>query len=273
MAPSGSAHAITRSRLLPRLRRRVRRDGDLRQARLRRGRHGRHAARHSVHARRARALDRGRVHATRAAPDGCAAPGSLARPGDWSDRLRRAGGRLLLGARTARRVAPVAARVQLPGDGHGGRGRARPREGERAQRRRTYARVGRARSRACRRRRRGARSARDRTRARHRIRVQRVRLVSEGIAARLGPLMLSTLVCSGAALALTLAALIGGDLAPGRVSAEGYAWLAGLALVSTVAAIGLFFAGLRRTGPSAAAILSTLEPVVTVGLAYVAFGE
>ena|SRR5829696_1030710 len=98
-------------------------------------------------------------------------------------------------------------------------------------------------------------------------------LVSEGIAARLGPLMLSTLVCSGAALALTLAALIGGDLAPGRVSAEGYAWLAGLALVSTVAAIGLFFAGLRRTGPSAAAILSTLEPVVTVGLAYVAFGE
>src|SRR5829696_390357 len=89
----------------------------------------------------------------------------------------------------------------------------------------------------------------------------------------LGPLMLSTLVCSGAALALTLAALIGGDLAPGRVSAEGYAWLAGLALVSTVAAIGLFFAGLRRTGPSAAAILSTLEPVVTVGLAYVAFGE
>src|SRR5829696_2598425 len=79
-------------------------------------------------------------------------------------------------------------------------------------------------------------------------------LVSEGIAARLGP-------------------LIGGDLAPGRVSAEGYAWLAGLALVSTVAAIGLFFAGLRRTGQSAAAILSTLEPVVTVGLAYVAFGE
>jgi drug/metabolite transporter (DMT)-like permease len=34
-----------------------------------------------------------------------------------------------------------------------------------------------------------------------------------------------------------------------------------------------FFAGLERVGPSAAAILSTLEPVVTVGLAAAAFGE
>jgi drug/metabolite transporter (DMT)-like permease len=45
-----------------------------------------------------------------------------------------------------------------------------------------------------------------------------------------------------------------------------------LALVSTVGAITLFFAGLRRVGPSAAAILSTFEPVVTVGLAFVVFG-
>ena len=44
----------------------------------------------------------------------------------------------------------------------------------------------------------------------------------------------------------------------------GLGWLAGLAVVSTVGAIALFFAGLRRVGPTAASILSTLEPVVTV---------
>jgi drug/metabolite transporter (DMT)-like permease len=98
-------------------------------------------------------------------------------------------------------------------------------------------------------------------------------LISEGVAARLGPLALSTLVCTGAATTLTLAGLAGGDLDPGRVSATGFGWLGGLAVVSTVGAVGLFFAGLRRVGPSAASILSTLEPLVTVALAFVAFGE
>ena len=98
-------------------------------------------------------------------------------------------------------------------------------------------------------------------------------LISDGVAARVGPLALSTLVCTGAALTLTLAGFAGGDLDPGSVSATGFAWLSGLAVVSTVGAIALFFAGLRRVGPTAASILSTLEPVVTVGLAFVVFAE
>jgi drug/metabolite transporter (DMT)-like permease len=44
-------------------------------------------------------------------------------------------------------------------------------------------------------------------------------------------------------------------------------------VVSTVGAVALFFAGLRRVGPTAASILSTLEPVVTVVLAFVVFSE
>ena len=60
---------------------------------------------------------------------------------------------------------------------------------------------------------------------------------------------------------------------PAVVSATGFAWLGGLAVVSTVGAIALFFAGLRRVGPTAASILSTLEPVVTVLLAFAVFGE
>ena len=98
-------------------------------------------------------------------------------------------------------------------------------------------------------------------------------LSSEGVSERVSPVILSTLVCTGAAVTLTLAGLVTGDLAFGPVSATGLGWLAGIALVSTVVAIGLFFAGLRRVGPTAAAILSTLEPVVTVMLAFVVFGE
>jgi drug/metabolite transporter (DMT)-like permease len=98
-------------------------------------------------------------------------------------------------------------------------------------------------------------------------------LTSEGVSGRIGPLALGTLVCSGAAVTLTLGATVQGDLDPGGVSALGFVWIAGVAVVSTVGAIGLFFSGLRRVGPTAASILSTLEPVVTVGLAFVVFGE
>ena len=98
-------------------------------------------------------------------------------------------------------------------------------------------------------------------------------LTSEGVAARIGTLALSTLVCTGAATTLTLAGLALGDLNLGSVNAAGLGWLAGLAVVSTVGAIGLFFAGLQRVGSTAASILSTLEPVVTVALAYLVFGE
>jgi drug/metabolite transporter (DMT)-like permease len=98
-------------------------------------------------------------------------------------------------------------------------------------------------------------------------------LVSEGIAERLRPVVLATLVCTGAAVTLTTASLATGDLAPGAVTPEGLLWLAAIAVVSTVAAVGLFLAGLRRLGPSAASILSTVEPVVTVALAYLAFSE
>ena len=41
----------------------------------------------------------------------------------------------------------------------------------------------------------------------------------------------------------------------------------------TVLAILAFFAGLKRVGPSRAAILSTLEPVVTVLAAWIVLGE
>jgi len=98
-------------------------------------------------------------------------------------------------------------------------------------------------------------------------------LVSEGVAGRVRPSVLSAIVCSGAAVSLTAGSALLGDLRPGEVSVAGWGWMACLAVVSTVAAVSFFFAGLRRVGPTSASILATVEPLVTVVLAFLVFGE
>jgi drug/metabolite transporter (DMT)-like permease len=98
-------------------------------------------------------------------------------------------------------------------------------------------------------------------------------LVSDGIAGRVRPRVLATLVCTGAAATLLVGSALLGELRPGELTGAGWAWLACLAVVSTVTAITLFFAGLERVGPTSAAILSTVEPLVTVMLAFLIFGE
>jgi drug/metabolite transporter (DMT)-like permease len=98
-------------------------------------------------------------------------------------------------------------------------------------------------------------------------------LVGDGVAGRVPARVLSTLVCTGAAVTLVSGSAALGELRPADVTAEGWVWLLSIAVVSTVASIGLFFAGLKRVGPTTASILSTLEPVVTVVLAFLVFGE
>ena len=98
-------------------------------------------------------------------------------------------------------------------------------------------------------------------------------LISEGVVGRMTPRLLSALVCTGAAASLTVGSAVLGQLRPGELTAAGWGWLACLALVSTVAAVSLFFAGLERVGPTTASILSTAEPVVTMLLAFLVFGE
>jgi drug/metabolite transporter (DMT)-like permease len=98
-------------------------------------------------------------------------------------------------------------------------------------------------------------------------------LVSDGVAARVSPRVLSALVCTGAAITLSAGSGALGELRPGEPSAAGWGWLACLAVVSTVLAISCFFAGLARVGPTTASILATVEPLVTVVLAFAVFGE
>jgi drug/metabolite transporter (DMT)-like permease len=97
-------------------------------------------------------------------------------------------------------------------------------------------------------------------------------LVADTVVHRLPPVLLSTLVMVGAAGTLGARTLVAGgpDLSFG---AAGWFWLSCIAVVSTVLAMLAFFAGLKRTGPSTAAILSTFEPVVTTALATLSLGE
>jgi drug/metabolite transporter (DMT)-like permease len=97
-------------------------------------------------------------------------------------------------------------------------------------------------------------------------------LISHRVTAELDPLPLAALVATGAAVTLTATALVTGTFSTGFAPA-GWLWAGLAAVVSTVLAVLSFFSGMSRVGPSTAAILSTLEPPVTVGLAFLTFGE
>jgi drug/metabolite transporter (DMT)-like permease len=97
-------------------------------------------------------------------------------------------------------------------------------------------------------------------------------LASEPVLADADPRSLAALVCAGGAATYLVAGTVSGELAF-SFDPIGWLWLAGIVGVSTVSAIVLFFAGLARVGPSRASIISTVEPLVTVGLAFVVFGE
>ncbi|HEX4248455.1 MAG TPA: DMT family transporter [Pseudonocardia sp.] len=97
-------------------------------------------------------------------------------------------------------------------------------------------------------------------------------LTGARVGADVPPVALAALVCVGATCTLALASAVRGgpDLSFG---AGGWAAVGAIAAVSTVGAILCFFAGMARVGPSAASILSTVEPVITVAMAAAAFGE
>ncbi|MEV0715279.1 DMT family transporter [Asanoa sp. NPDC050611] len=97
-------------------------------------------------------------------------------------------------------------------------------------------------------------------------------LVSDTVVHSLPPVVLCTLVMTGATGTLCAHAAVSGGVDLG-FGVRAWFWLACIAVVSTVLAMLAFFAGLRRTGPSTTAILSTFEPVVTTTLATLTLGE
>lgn len=97
-------------------------------------------------------------------------------------------------------------------------------------------------------------------------------LVADRITQRLDPILLAALVTTGAATVLG-----GYSLARGGpqldVGLNGWLIVAAIALASTVLPLVAFLHGLVRVGPATASIVSTVEPVVTVSLAVVLFGD
>jgi drug/metabolite transporter (DMT)-like permease len=97
-------------------------------------------------------------------------------------------------------------------------------------------------------------------------------LVADTAVHRLSPVVLAALVMTGASAALAVRSIATGGIDL-RFESAGWVWIACIAVMSTVMAMLAFFAGLRRTGPSTAAILSTFEPVVTTALAALTLNE
>jgi drug/metabolite transporter (DMT)-like permease len=97
-------------------------------------------------------------------------------------------------------------------------------------------------------------------------------LVSERVVGHIDAFLLGALITTGAAVTLSIAGLVSGSLGLDFEPA-GWAWIAALGLGSTVIAISAFLAGLNLVGPATAAIVSTIEPVVTVALAMAFFAE
>lgn len=80
----------------------------------------------------------------------------------------------------------------------------------------------------------------------------------------------STIVCVAAAVvcgAIVALLAVAGRPAAFPSSGRGWGTLMAIAVLCTVVAILAFFAGLALLGPTSTSVLSTLEPVVTVGLA------
>lgn len=96
-------------------------------------------------------------------------------------------------------------------------------------------------------------------------------LVSSRITQLAGALTSLTLVMIGASFTHLVALPFHGDPLP--QDAVGWWAAIGAAVVSTIIGMGFFFAGVARLGAGRAAILSTIEPVVSIGVGVVALGE
>ncbi len=81
----------------------------------------------------------------------------------------------------------------------------------------------------------------------------------------------STVIFASAGAVYGLLTLINGVQFP--ASSSGWLAMLGIIIISTIIPVVTFLAGLERIGPTNAAMLSTLEPVVTVLLAAWLFGE
>ena len=97
-------------------------------------------------------------------------------------------------------------------------------------------------------------------------------LVSERVMTSVPPVAASAVMMSATGVVLCVVALFSGQLLL-PASPQQWGISVGIAVVPTMIAISLFLAGLPRVGAARAALISTLELVVTVSLAVVLLGD
>ncbi|HEY7132320.1 MAG TPA: DMT family transporter [Candidatus Limnocylindrales bacterium] len=81
------------------------------------------------------------------------------------------------------------------------------------------------------------------------------------------------MISATAAVFVVMAILAGRPLAPDRIPAEAWPDLVAIGFLSTFLAIQTFYAGARRIGAAQAALVSTVEPLIIVTLAWLFLGE
>ena len=92
------------------------------------------------------------------------------------------------------------------------------------------------------------------------------------VVAAVSPLMTSAVISAFAALSFLVFGLADSSL---HFAFSGATWavIAGVVVFSTILAMATFFAGMERIGATRASILSTVEPVVTIGCSALLLGE
>ena len=96
-------------------------------------------------------------------------------------------------------------------------------------------------------------------------------IVGTNVMKHVSPVQSSTVIFASAGAVYGILTLVNGAQFP----ASNTGWLAmlGIIIISTIIPVVTFLAGLERIGPTNAAMLSTLEPIVTVLLAAWLFGD
>jgi drug/metabolite transporter (DMT)-like permease len=90
-------------------------------------------------------------------------------------------------------------------------------------------------------------------------------IVGTGVMKHVSPVQSAAVIFAAAGLGNCVLMLVTGPHLP--ASASGWAAILAMAVIATLLPVAAFLAGLARIGPTNAAMLSTLEPVVTVVLA------
>jgi len=96
-------------------------------------------------------------------------------------------------------------------------------------------------------------------------------IVGTGVMKHVSAVQSATVIFASAGLIYAILVALNGPQPPSN--AQGWLIVAGTVVIATVVPVATFLAGLERIGPTNAAMLSTLEPVVTVLLAALLFDE